>query len=282
MLADAGAPDVLIAYPLVGPNLGRLAALIRKFPRTQFSALIDHPAAAEALSSRDGRAPGATVGVVLDLDVGQHRTGIAVGDDAVALYELAATLPGPAAGRLPGSTTGTTTSRPRRPRGRGAAFLPRCWSCAGRERRGCRCRGWSAAARRASRCTRADRRAGDRVLAGHVRASRSRATAREYADLSGITPAAVLVTRVVSRPTANRVTFDLGNKSVASDPPCRQARHAARLPGPESVGHNEEHLIVETPARGPVQAGRRGLRAAGPLCPTVALHRRCWSPRAAR
>src|SRR5262249_49690313 len=34
MLAAVGAPDVLIAYPLVGPNLGRLAALIRKFPNT--------------------------------------------------------------------------------------------------------------------------------------------------------------------------------------------------------------------------------------------------------
>src|SRR3954447_10506340 len=31
MLAAAGAPDVLIAYPLVGPNTARLAALIRKF-----------------------------------------------------------------------------------------------------------------------------------------------------------------------------------------------------------------------------------------------------------
>src|SRR5438128_12697311 len=32
MLASASAPDVLIAYPLVGPNLGRLAAPMRKFP----------------------------------------------------------------------------------------------------------------------------------------------------------------------------------------------------------------------------------------------------------
>src|SRR4051794_12121046 len=28
LLADVGAPDVLVAYPLVGPNLGRLAALV--------------------------------------------------------------------------------------------------------------------------------------------------------------------------------------------------------------------------------------------------------------
>src|SRR5438046_10098764 len=43
MLAAIGAPDVLIAYPLVGPNLGRLGALIRKVPGTQFSVLVDHP-----------------------------------------------------------------------------------------------------------------------------------------------------------------------------------------------------------------------------------------------
>ncbi|MBY0457503.1 MAG: alanine racemase, partial [Gemmataceae bacterium] len=38
MLAAAGAPDVLIAYPLVGPNIGRAVELVRKFPQTTFSA----------------------------------------------------------------------------------------------------------------------------------------------------------------------------------------------------------------------------------------------------
>src|SRR5947209_1317096 len=32
MLAAAGAPDVLIAYPLVGPNADRLARLAERFP----------------------------------------------------------------------------------------------------------------------------------------------------------------------------------------------------------------------------------------------------------
>ena len=93
MLATANAPDVLIAYPLVGPNLGRLTVLIRKFPRTAFSTLIDHPDATRALSAAVAGA-GLKVGVVLDLDVGQHRTGIPVGVGALALYQLAASLPG--------------------------------------------------------------------------------------------------------------------------------------------------------------------------------------------
>src|SRR5438067_11363641 len=93
MLASAGAPDVLTAYPLVGPNPGRLVELGRKFPGTRFSTLFDHPDATRALSAAVSAA-GLTVGAVLDLNVGQDRTGIAVGDGAVSLYELAAGLLG--------------------------------------------------------------------------------------------------------------------------------------------------------------------------------------------
>src|SRR3954469_16045808 len=92
MLATAGAPDVLIAYPLVGPNTRRLVELIRKYPGTAFSVLIDHPDATRALSDAVSSA-GQTVGVVLDLNVGQNRTGIAVGDAAAELYLTAAKLP---------------------------------------------------------------------------------------------------------------------------------------------------------------------------------------------
>ena len=56
----------------------------------------------------------------------------------------------------------------------------------------------------------------------------------KYPDLSGITPAAVLLTRVVSRPTANRVTFDLGNKAVASDPPMAKRVHLLDVPDCEA------------------------------------------------
>src|SRR5262249_37267036 len=40
-----------------------------------------------------------------------------------------------------------------------------------------------------------------------------------FQDLSEFTPAALLLTRVISRPTATRVTFDLGYKAVCADPP---------------------------------------------------------------
>jgi D-serine deaminase-like pyridoxal phosphate-dependent protein len=51
MLAMCGAPDVFIAYPMVGPNLKRLANLIRKYAGTKFSVSVDHPEAAAMLGN---------------------------------------------------------------------------------------------------------------------------------------------------------------------------------------------------------------------------------------
>src|SRR5205823_952765 len=93
MLAGCGVPDVFIAYPMVGPNQERLARLARKFPRCRFRVTGDDPDVLRALATVM-EAAGQCVGVLLDLDVGQHRTGLAPGEAAVSLYELIAQLPG--------------------------------------------------------------------------------------------------------------------------------------------------------------------------------------------
>src|SRR5947209_5731274 len=51
LLASEGVPDVLIAYPMVGPNCRRLAKLAAKYPRTRFAVTADDPAAVQALSA---------------------------------------------------------------------------------------------------------------------------------------------------------------------------------------------------------------------------------------
>src|SRR6266852_1008898 len=45
MLAGCGAPDVLLAYHLVGPNCERMARLARTYPGCRFSVIADHPVA---------------------------------------------------------------------------------------------------------------------------------------------------------------------------------------------------------------------------------------------
>ena len=56
MLAECGAPDVLIAYPLVGPNAERLAGLAERFPKTRFSTLADDPTPSERCPPRSRHA----------------------------------------------------------------------------------------------------------------------------------------------------------------------------------------------------------------------------------
>src|ERR1700722_11778648 len=85
MLATEGAADVLLAYQPIGPKVERLVALMRKFPNTIFSCLIDNAEAARAMAAVFDAA-GLEVLVWLDINVGMDRTGIAPGPAAVRLY----------------------------------------------------------------------------------------------------------------------------------------------------------------------------------------------------
>ena len=89
MLASCGVPDVLIAYPLVGPNAGRLARLAGLYPATRFGTTVDHPASLANLAQAL-QASTVEIDLLLDIDVGQHRTGLPPGEDAVNLYQQVA------------------------------------------------------------------------------------------------------------------------------------------------------------------------------------------------
>ena len=94
----------------------------------------------------------------------------------------------------------------------------------------------------------------------------------KFADLSGFTPAALLLTRVVSRPTATRITLDLGTKAVASDPPAGGRCVLLDVPDYVPVLQNEEHFVVETPAADRFHPGDAILAVPTHVCPTCALH----------
>ena len=86
-----------------------------------------------------------------------------------------------------------------------------------------------------------------------------------------------------SQPTdADTGDVDLGTKAVAAD---SAAGHRCRVLGvPDAVGvaHNEEHLVIETPAADRYRPGD-GLDAIpADVCPTVALYPRAWRRRRSR
>jgi D-serine deaminase-like pyridoxal phosphate-dependent protein len=275
MLAGCGVPDVLLAYPLVGPNCARMAKLTRMYPDCRFSVLADHPKAAQALSEAMATA-GQTVDVLLDLDVGQHRTGIAPGDEATALYETIGRLPGLRPGGLH-VYDGHNHQESVQEREAAVRRLlqPVLELRAGLEKKGLPVPRLVAGGTPtfpifarldlpALECS-----PGTCFVNDHGYGSR-------FADLSGFVPAALLLTRVISRPTSTRLTLDLGYKAVASDPPPGKRCVLLNVPDYEPVLQNEEHFVVETPAAGHFAPGDEVYALPTHICPTCAMHKQAY------
>jgi D-serine deaminase-like pyridoxal phosphate-dependent protein len=275
MLAACGVSDALLAYNLVGPNCGRMARLVRAFPGCRFSVLADDAAAARALSEAMVAA-GQRVDVLIDIDVGQHRTGIAAGPEAVALYELLDRLPGLRPGGMhvyDGHNHQETLAE------REAAVKSQLGPVLDLR---------AALAKKGLPVPRLvlggtptfpvfarldlpgmELSPGTCFLQDHGYGT-------HFPDLTGFTPAALLLTRVISRPTANRLTLDLGYKAVASDPPAGKRCVLLNVPDYQPVLQNEEHFVIETPAADRFQPGADLYALPTHICPTCALHRHAY------
>ncbi len=267
MCAREGAPDVLLAMPMVGPNATRLCALMRRFPQTQFSALVDSEATIRALDAAAQEAT-LTPGVFLDLDCGQHRTGVPAGAEAVELYRMMTNAPGLDVAGLHAYDGHIHEADVAKRRAQcDTAFAP------------------VLALRRELQS--AGMPVPDLIAGGsptfpfhakHPDRECSPGTTvlwdfgygDKFADLPFL-PAAVLLTRVISKPGPNRLCLDLGHKAVAAENPQPRVR-LLELPDAEAVMHSEEHLVIETPraAEFPVGAALHGIPRH--VCPTVALY----------
>lgn len=75
LLGMAGVKTALLAYQPVGPKQGRFLALIKKYPNTHFSCLIDDYENAKTLSDL-AKNNSTTISIYIDLNIGQNRTGI--------------------------------------------------------------------------------------------------------------------------------------------------------------------------------------------------------------
>ena len=99
MTASAGGKDILFAYQPVGPNIRRFTELIKRFPSTRFSALVDNPESLSQIASQ-AKANGVVACLYVDLNVGMNRTGIAPGPEAIRLYKLLSSTQGVCPGGL--------------------------------------------------------------------------------------------------------------------------------------------------------------------------------------
>jgi D-serine deaminase-like pyridoxal phosphate-dependent protein len=87
----------------------------------------------------------------------------------------------------------------------------------------------------------------------------------------GFVPAALVLTRVISRPSPTRLCLDLGHKAIASEKPHPRVEFL-NLPNSEAVMHSEEHLVIETPRAAEFPVGTVLYGVPRHICPTVALY----------
>jgi D-serine deaminase-like pyridoxal phosphate-dependent protein len=269
-----GVRSILLAVQPVGPQIERWIRLASRFPGISWSAVVDDAGVVESLRSAAAAcAIAKPLGLWIDLDVGQHRTGIAPGRVCDGLLQsvraASPTLRFDGLHAYDGHLGIPDLAE--RTRLCHEAFAP-------------------VAALRASLETELGHRL--QVLAGGsptfaIHAARSDVSlspgttvlwdagyAHKMPDLP-FQPAAVLLSRVISRPAGRQVCLDLGHKAVASEMPHPRTVFL-NLPDATALSHSEEHLVVEAPAADSFRVGDVVYSLPWHVCPTMALHQEVW------
>lgn len=91
VMARAGIDDVFVINEVVGPEKTRALALLAR--EASVKTAVDDPVQIEELS-RAATAAGSTIGVLIDVDEGMHRCGVASADEALTLARRIAASPG--------------------------------------------------------------------------------------------------------------------------------------------------------------------------------------------
>ncbi len=270
MLCTAGATDVLVAYQMVGPNIARLAALIERFPETRFITLVDHPASLEALSDQIARAD-QRIGVLLDIDSGMGRTGVAAGADARHLYEMICSSPGVTPEGLHWYDGHNRQSDPADRK----LAIDGPWELLIELRDQLLVDGMPVprivAAGTGSFPILAEKGEPGLELSPGTTTLYDVGYYELFPDLDFV-PAAGVLTRVVSCNRAGHLTLDCGHKSIAPDQPAGRRMIFPELPDAVEVSHTEEHLVITTARAGDYRPGDALIALPRHVCPTVNLH----------
>lgn len=274
MLALGGARDVFLAYNLVGPNIERAVRYRQRFPEVSFSAAADHPEPVDALNDAMARA-GEHMHVFVDIDSGLRRTGLPPGDAACNLYaKIAESCHLSPAGLHLYDGQNHQSDLAERQRA-----VDRCWDSVSTLRDRLESSSLAVPAIVAGGTGSFPVYAGKddpalELSPGTCVLHDDRYT-REFPDMEFVA-AALVLTRVVSRPSHDLVTFDLGHKACAADPPAGDRLYFPAIPDAKEVLQNEEHLVIRTERASSYRPGDVELAVPTHICPTSALHSHAW------
>lgn len=267
MCAMAGAADVVLAMPCVGPGGHRLAALAKKYPQTQFAGIADDEETIRTLASA-AQQHGVNLGVFLELDCGMGRTGIVPGEAAAFLVHVIKDTPrllfrGLHAydGHIHDAELSVRQEKC------AVAYEPVLAFKKRLEGEGVIIKEFLAGG---SPTFGIHAQHPDRICSPGTTVLWDFGYGDKHPDLPFL-PAAVLLARVISKPGTNRLTLDLGHKSVAPEQPHPRVRFE-ELPEAVAIMQSEEHLVLETERAHEFLVGQALHGIPRHVCPTVSMH----------
>ncbi len=267
MLAMAKAPDVLLAYPIVGASVGRFLKLVKTFPETLFSCLVDNQLSAQILNDA-AFGQNLKVPVYIDLNIGMNRTGINP-TKAIHLYKFCAIKEALVPQGLHAYD--------------GHIHEPDLET---------RRKEWHTVFMQVKTVSEDLVEKGfdqPTIIAGgtptfpfyalekNVECSPGTFIYwdegyRQHFAEQAFLPAALVVSRVVSLPDETKICIDLGHKSVASESSLDKRIQFLNAPNLKLISHSEEHLVADAGENHAYQIGDVLYGLPWHICPTVALH----------
>ncbi len=268
MVAGCDVGDLLLAYQPVGPKIERLLTLCEKFPNTRFSAIVDIPEVMAEIASTFDKA-GRSLPLFIDVNAGMNRTGIEPGDQALALYEALVETPGVEAAGLHVYDGHIRDRDLDDRRARVETDWRGVWTLIDDIKTSGLPEPLIVAGGTPSFPIHAKREAPGLELSPGTILLWDRSYGTGLPELP-FESAAVLFTRVVSKPAAGTITLDLGTKAVASEMQPPRAWFPD-FPEAKQVGHNEEHMVLELDGTQDLSVGSCLYAIPWHICPTVAL-----------
>jgi D-serine deaminase-like pyridoxal phosphate-dependent protein len=257
----------LLAYQPLGPKLDRFVSLIKKYSTTKFSCLTDNIAAVNEQSAAFN-SNNLIVPVFIDLNVGMNRTGIVPGEKAFELATHCRELKGISLDGLHAYEGHI----------RDLDF----------ETKKEKCDAAFAVVQDLNNKLKLPTiiAGGSPTFSIHCKRNNIECSPgtfvywdKGYSDLcpeQKFLTAAILVTRVISIPAANRLCLDLGHKSVAAENEIGKRVYFLNAPGLKTISQSEEHLVVEAEQGTEYKTGDVFYGLPYHICPTVALYERVF------
>jgi D-serine deaminase-like pyridoxal phosphate-dependent protein len=270
MLGMVWAKDVLLAYQPSGPKLKRFIELIKQFPRTRYSCLVDNKKVAIEQATAFSEA-GLVVPVYIDINVGMNRTGAAPGPTVIELIGFLLQQPSIRSVGLhvyDGHIRNADFSEKKKE-------VDRCYEPISN---------LLVEIEKAGLTEPVVIVGGSPAFSVHCKRPNVECSPgtfvywdKGYSDLcpeQGFLPAIVLMTRVISLPADGLITTDLGHKSVAAENEMGRRVFIPADENLEAVSQSEEHLVLKNKGDRQYAVGDILYGLPFHVCPTVALYER--------